>query len=152
MRSAECRPQLPAYIFPTPSSQKQAQQATHNKRDKKPRGDTSKEQGASAFNTSPETLEDDEFGDDDFKDLEVIDAGIMNFLYSYYCPHTDTRYTAEEIVFSHIDDFSPVSTERILKPSVRGSKAAGTEESAWSPERLENGKWACNHKCKDKTT
>ena len=152
MRSAECRPQLPAYIFPPPSSQKQAQQPIHNKRDNKPHGNTSEGQGASAFNTSPETLEDDEFGDDDFKDQEVIDAGKMSFLHSCYCPNTDTRYTAEEIVFSHIDDFSPVPTERRLKPSVRDSKAAETEESAWNPERLENGKWACNHKCKDKTT
>lgn len=152
MRSAECRPQLPAYIFPPQSSQKQAQQSTHNKRDAKPNENISEEQGASAFNTSPETFEDDEFGDDDFKDQEVIDAGKMNFLYRCYCQYTDTRYTVEEIVFSHIDDFSPISTERRLKPSVRESKAAGTEESAWNPERLENGKWACNHKCKNKTT
>ena len=152
MRSAECRPQLPAYIFPPPSSQKQAQQPTHNKKVNKPHGNTSEDQGASTFNTSPETLEDDEFGDDDFRDQEVIDAGKMSFLHGCYCPNTDTHYTAEEIVFNHIDDFSPVSTERRLKPSVRDSKAAGTEGSAWNPERLENGKWACNHKCKDKTT
>lgn len=23
-------------------------------------------------------------------------------------------------------------------------------EHDWKPQRLENGKWACNHKCKDK--
>lgn len=22
----------------------------------------------------------------------------------------------------------------------------------WEPRRLDNGKWACNHKCKDKTS
>lgn len=24
-------------------------------------------------------------------------------------------------------------------------------QSVWRPEKLANGKWACNHKCKDKT-
>ena len=25
------------------------------------------------------------------------------------------------------------------------------EKEPWEPNRLENGKWACNHRCKDKT-
>ena len=56
--------------------------------------------------------------------------------------------------FSHIDDFDPRSEQgkvKQLRPSLVGSKAAGNEQTAWNPERLENGKWACNHKCKDKT-
>lgn len=53
--------------------------------------------------------------------------------------------------FSHIDEFDPSSKQGKLKPSVRESKVTGSEQIAWNPERLENGKWACNHRCKDKT-
>ena len=56
--------------------------------------------------------------------------------------------------FSHIDDFDPRLKQvksKQLKPSVLESKASKTEQTAWNPERLGNGKWACNHKCKDKT-
>lgn len=59
-------------------------------------------------------------------------------------------HTVKEMDFSHIDDFRPVSELRKLKPSVRESKATRTEQTAWNPERLENGRWACNHKCKNK--
>ena len=56
--------------------------------------------------------------------------------------------------FSHIDDFDPGSEQgklKQLRPSLERSKATGNEQTVWNPERLENGKWACNHKCKDKT-
>lgn len=40
-----------------------------------PDGDVSEQQGASTFLRNSETVEDDEFGDDDFKDQEVMNAG-----------------------------------------------------------------------------
>lgn len=64
------------------------------------------------------------------------------------------RRPVEEMDFDHIDDFDAGTKQRKLtqlKPSVPESKATGTEQIAWRPERLENGKWACNHKCRDKT-
>lgn len=131
-RSAELRPELPAHSFPPPSSQKQAQQHIYKKRDTRSFEDISDQQGASTFHTSPETLEDDEFGADDFKDQEVMNA-------------------VKNMDFSHIDEFDPRSKQNRLKPSVQESRATGTEQILWNPERLENGKWACNHKCKDKT-
>lgn len=82
-RSAELKPELPAYLFPPPSSQKQAQQITQKERDIGSNGAISEQQGASTFHTSPETLEDDEFGDDDFQDQEVINAGKMSFVFIY---------------------------------------------------------------------
>lgn len=75
MRSAELKPELPAYLFPPQSCQKHAPQLTREKIDIERNGDISEQQGASASHTSAETLEDDEFGDDDFKDQEVINAG-----------------------------------------------------------------------------
>lgn len=53
--------------------------------------------------------------------------------------------------FNHIDEFDPESKQRRPKPSMQEKKATGTQQTAWIAERLENGKWACKHKCKDKT-
>lgn len=78
-RSAELKHELPAYLFPPPSPQKQAQGLTYPKKDTRPGGNIS----TSTFHTSPETLEDDEFGDDDFKDQEVMNAGKISFFYLY---------------------------------------------------------------------
>lgn len=76
-RSAELKPELPAYPLPPQSSQKKNQHLTYKKRDSLPDGGIS----TTTFHKSPETLEDDEFGDDDFKDQEVINAGKFNSLY-----------------------------------------------------------------------
>lgn len=84
-RSAELKPELPAYLFPQPSFQRPAQQLEYKKRVTGPKGDISEQQqqGAIPSHTSPETLEDDEFGDDDFGDQEVINAGKNSFFYLY---------------------------------------------------------------------
>ena len=61
------------------------------------------------------------------------------------------RRPVKEMDLNHIDDFDAGTKQRKLmqfKPSVPERKA---EQIAWRPERLENGKWACNHKCRDKT-
>ena len=60
-------------------------------------------------------------------------------------------HPVKEMNFSHIDEFDPRSKQVKLKSNPVENKAAGTELSTWIPERLENGKWACNHRCKDKT-
>ncbi len=60
-------------------------------------------------------------------------------------------YPVKEMDFSHIDEFDPTWKQGRLKSSVQKSKETGTKHITWNPKRLENGKWACNHKCKDKT-
>ena len=52
------------------------------------------------------------------------------------------------IEFEDIDNFYFGSKHTWKAP---GPKQANTKQTAWNPERLDNGKWACNHKCKDKT-
>jgi hypothetical protein len=52
------------------------------------------------------------------------------------------------IEFEDIESFDPKSKQRRIAP---GSKQVNTEQTVWNPERLGNGKWACNHKCKEKT-
>lgn len=58
-----------------------------------------------------------------------------------------TEKPADEMVFNHIDTFEPKA-----KPNQKGKSTTttNTDQVAWAPEKLDNGKWACNHKCKDK--
>ena len=51
--------------------------------------------------------------------------------------------------FNHIDNFDLGSKRAIKAPGTE--KQVNTEPTTWNPEKLQNGKWACNHKCKDKT-
>lgn len=99
-RSAELRPELPAFLFPPPSSQKQAQQFTRMERDTRRNGNISEQQGASTFHTSPETL-DDEFGDDDFKDQEVMKAGKISFSTVTRVQSADTASSTKHGLCSH---------------------------------------------------
>lgn len=71
-------------------------------------------------------------------------------------------HSAHEVEFVPIDDFEDdKGLDSSIRPSKTSKKAIGSalgpkvrneqEDEDWEPVRLENGKWACNHKCKDKT-
>lgn len=94
--------------------------------------------------TSPLTLRDDEFGDDDIDDQDMANAGRRLCPTQYLSLYILIKQTAKGMDFSHVDDF-----DTSLRPSTKGRSTI--EQSGWNPERLENGKWACNHRCKDKT-
>ena len=58
--------------------------------------------------------------------------------------------TAEALEFNNIDTFEPASgAERGHSSEARSIYIR--PDKNWTPQRLSNGKWACNHKCKDKT-
>ena len=80
-RSAELRPELPAYMFPPPSPQNQAQQLSQKERNTRRNAGIFEQQRASTFRTDSETLEYDEFGDNDFEDQELMIAGKVSLLY-----------------------------------------------------------------------
>ncbi len=56
--------------------------------------------------------------------------------------------SVDDIGFRDIDHV--VSLPEHMLTTARNEKQADTEQTAWNPEKLENGKWACNHKCRDK--
>ena len=75
---------------------------------------------------------DDEFSDDGFDDQDFIALAEANGMESK----------------------KPVKSKAVLtKTTALPADAAHPSRSlaAWNPTQLENGKWACNHKCKDKT-
>ena len=69
-RSAELRSELPTYSLLPPPSQIQVQEFTYKNRDMRSIGNNS-----TRMHINPEALADDEFGDDYFNDLEVMNAG-----------------------------------------------------------------------------
>lgn len=70
-----------------------------------------------------------------------------------HCFVAKTVYTApvDDVDFKRIDNFDPCPTPPTWpsrsQPAIRDEIDAGE----WVPKKLENGKWACNHRCKDKT-
>ena len=56
--------------------------------------------------------------------------------------------SVDDIGFRDVDSVVPRPDHML--PIARNKKQADTEQTAWNPEKLENGKWACNHKCRDK--
>jgi ATP-dependent DNA helicase HFM1/MER3 len=78
----------------------------------------------------------DEFGDDGLDDrdlLSVVDS-------------------CTDLEFPHIDDIGDetVAPTEQNTGKYQRKKRPDTTVEGWRPEKLDNGKWACNHKCKDK--
>lgn len=130
LRYAELKPELPAHLFPTLSTKSQRQQPELD------RGDLERIDGRlaeEASHTSLATLEDEEFAQDEINDQDMVHA-------------------AAGVDFNHIDYLDVDPDGRKTKPRLLSRERIDAKQVAWSPERLDNGKWACNHKCKYKTT
>ena len=131
MRYAELKPRLPAHLFSSSLNRSEQCQQQH----------------AELFSSvqSP----DDEFGADEIDDQDMVEAGARRFELLFLMADQTDDITAESRDFIDIDGFalrgSPEPTERGPKSGVSNGK------ELWSAEKLENGKWACNHRCKDKT-
>ncbi|KAK5005398.1 hypothetical protein LTR28_007764 [Elasticomyces elasticus] len=99
---------------------------------------TSQQRAGAARLTAGAVL--DEYGDNDIDDTDLAFVAA----------------SGQDI--SHIDDFDDESVASMQhkmtadekqKPGESVVSADGTLET-WTPQQLPNGKWACNHKCKDK--
>lgn len=128
LRYAEFKPGLPAHMFPPPRTNVGQQQHEQNERQSERDGLRVKR----TFNTSPATLGNDEFAGNEIDDQDLVDA-------------------AAPMDFNHIDHVDMSSSGRTLTVGMQDRKDAGNKQAPWNPEKLANGKWACNHKCKDKT-
>jgi ATP-dependent DNA helicase HFM1/MER3 len=82
-------------------------------------------------------LNNDEFGDGDLDDNDLLAAMADEF----------------EDDFQHIDDYANGTESTAKRNTTQISRTApvGHTQSEWEPKQLANGKWACNHRCKDRT-
>ncbi|KAL8939030.1 MAG: hypothetical protein Q9216_003579 [Gyalolechia sp. 2 TL-2023] len=68
--------------------------------------------------------------------------------------HVICYVMCDEIDFSNIDTFETDTESKENQKYARSKPRTGlniANDQDWVPTQLANGKWACNHKCKDKT-
>lgn len=129
-RTAMLNPEVPDFMFPTPKAIEEAkkQQAA------KPNApNTAKRRSAAA--ADPDWRLDEE----DFGDAGLDDAALV---------------AAENDEFANIDDYDDDGNEKSKpkrKKSTNASNDAASANDHHEPQQLANGRWACNHKCSDKT-
>jgi Sec63 Brl domain len=126
-RSAELKPNLPASLFPTSAEQKEVE------KDGIAHGGF---QRGNALVVGRKRQRSDDFDDSGLDDGDLL--------------------AAESVEIMDIDAFDaelaslPVKEDQSNTKSLESSKKQRREESGGEPAQLKNGKWACNHKCKEK--
>ena len=91
----------------------------------------------------------EEFSDGEINDQDLVDAGKANI--SGF--KADADNLANEINFNHVENFDKdMSSHPFESQSIKDKQQTIKIDSAWNPKKLRNGKWACNHRCKEKTT
>ncbi|ODH47967.1 hypothetical protein GX48_05899 [Paracoccidioides brasiliensis] len=134
MRQAELRHDIPASCFPTKISEIPGDGAAA-----KQTMNTSRRRRSENFRNRVETRKDvDEFEDDSLDDIDLIAA-------------------AKGIDYNSLDEFNgnydlPKTTSLPNQKAAPGSNVKDLHANEpKEPVRFENGNWACNHRCKDKT-
>lgn len=138
MRSATVVPKVATHMFPVtrpaePAPDGRLQRPTSNI--SKPRAQTAPEI------QKPISIA-DEFGDGGIDDDDLVQASL------------------HDLDFDHIDNYSNPVNSLTRKNTADNTASKGKErlkvgrdmtgEGECEPRQLENGKWACNHRCKDK--
>lgn len=141
MRQASLKPEIPVSAFPTPKAAKEADLSTRRSNDlHKPGPNTSKRRQDSV------RLSHAAQNDDDFEDLDLDDSDFV-------------KAATTNLDFTHIDTLRSRTSAATQKNTVSNAKSKKTpqhepvqEEEEREARRLDNGKWACNHNCRDKTS
>ncbi|EME45570.1 hypothetical protein DOTSEDRAFT_87881 [Dothistroma septosporum NZE10] len=125
-RTATLKPEIPAFMFPTSKSAEDLdkQRAAHVNA---PNASRRRAEAAK----QPRAQDDDEFGDADIDDADLA--------------------AAENDGFTNIDDYDDSVEEGSKTTKNKSDRPAPTTTEHPEPVQLPNGKWACNHRCQDKT-
>ncbi|KAJ4295152.1 ATP-dependent DNA helicase MER3 [Kalmusia sp. IMI 367209] len=137
MRTASVTPKIHSTMFPPP---KTASAGLHELM--RPTSNMSRRRAESVSNSGKSTEYKDDFDDDGIDDEELVKA------------------SCKDLDFDHIDNYAnptDVITQKNTarngpknKNSVTQASKLLDEEDQQEPRQLDNGKWACNHNCKDK--
>lgn len=146
MRQAILKPDVSAALFPTPVRQKQ------------PNDNRQRQESKTSSGEKPaERQDEEEFDNGGLNDSDLLTAGNVCPCRSSFVSLTDRTETAVD--FMDLDDFSEVAQlansqtneETTRKEAQPKRKPKMVPDESWQPTRLENGKYACKHMCKDKT-
>ncbi|KAL8963991.1 MAG: hypothetical protein Q9183_004789, partial [Haloplaca sp. 2 TL-2023] len=146
MRYAELRPNLAPSLFSSRPCTETPGAVIASTRGKVPKPHPN--------SSSPPTIQGDEglFDEYGVADEDMFEAG--------QCPNASRadnpakRFDkANQIGFSSVESFEAKAAAEALRLQTRGNAQNGAGETSsqeWVPTQLDNGKWECNHKCKDK--
>lgn len=129
MRSAILQPKVPPHVFP-------AKKATENSNTQLGKPISKRTSSNSNSGSKRKALD---TGFDEFDDVGINDADLA---------------LAEKGGFESIDNFDDDARPNYSVPrkKQRSANAHNDETTTNEPRQLANGKWACNHNCKDKTS
>ncbi|MCJ1414208.1 Sec63 [Xylographa parallela] len=130
LRYAELKPQIPATAFPSTSTTSPISPRPTRVARNVNVATGSSENAASVGGYAARLKHDEEFPDDNIDDRDLLAA-------------------ADELDFTDVDTFDSRGQHVVTAESIKAPKNLLAHE--WEPQRMGNGKWSCNHKCKDKS-
>ncbi|KAL8765822.1 MAG: hypothetical protein Q9209_007226 [Squamulea sp. 1 TL-2023] len=134
MRYAELKPGFPASIFPSsPTNAIRGQNACQPERRGLENATRVPKKNSSV--ASPATVR----GDQEVFDNDVADADLFE--------------ATNQLDFQPIESFEREDKSVVAQTRTRNDRShdqGDVDIPEWAPTQLDNGKWACNHKCKDK--
>lgn len=135
MRQATVKPDVPPTMFPV----EKAQPPQIQNRIERPTPNMSRRRIEGAGSSRKQSEASDEFGDDGLDDSDLVQAA------------------AGDLSFDHIENYGNVDAAVTRKNTAQNTstqkgkqKNAVDKDDDEGPRQLANGKWACNHRCKDK--
>ncbi|KAI4620216.1 hypothetical protein J4E80_004742 [Alternaria sp. BMP 0032] len=142
MRAAAVKPQVAASMFPNPKRLEAERPTSHQSNMSKRRTDTARPiRKASATS--------DDYGDGDVDDDALVNASFRDLDFDHIENYADPidsitrKNTAKNKVTKNKDDGK---SKRLARPI-----DTTAEQDDAEPVQLANGKWACNHPCKDRS-
>ncbi|KAI4710905.1 hypothetical protein J4E89_004495 [Alternaria sp. Ai002NY15] len=142
MRAATVKPQVATSMFPTPKRLESERPASHQSNMSKRRTDTARPSRKVSATS-------DDYGDGDVDDDALVNASFRDLDFDHIENYADPidsitrKNTAKNKVTKNKDDGK---SKRLARPF-----DTTAEQDDPEPVQLANGKWACNHPCKDRS-
>ncbi|KAF2261988.1 P-loop containing nucleoside triphosphate hydrolase protein [Lojkania enalia] len=142
MRIATMKPKIMPSMFPIPEP---SSDVVHSGGSQRPKSNMSRRRVEDTSKSRRASSTSDEFGDDGIDDDDLVKASVGDLDFDHienYSNPTDqiTRKNTAKNAFSKAK----------ARPSTTQDDDDDDDDDDDESRQLENGKWACNHKCKDK--
>ncbi|ENI06937.1 hypothetical protein COCC4DRAFT_191373 [Bipolaris maydis ATCC 48331] len=141
MRTATMRPQISPSMYPIPKPSGLDSSAPHQSNMSKRRTEDAKESWKASTTR-------DDFGDDELDDDTLVKAACGDLEFDDIDAYPDPL--AEKVERNTPKANSNNNRDVGKIPSLKGLPEAVAKGTAQDPVQLANGKWACNHPCKDR--
>ena len=141
MRSASVKPQIAPGMFPVVETAEP---------DIPHQSNMSKRRVESPETCRKKSATSEDFGDDGIDDEELAQISFDHLDFDHIDNYVDSTKSSNRPTTARKSSLKPKQQSKNYKDSCKsGAVAAGEEDK---PVQLANGKWACNHRCKDKTS